>query len=250
MAGAIVGPFVGVGRSASLHFRTFFRGSRLWSGPLLLLISVGFTILAVTQGKRMSFYEETIAPNTLFGGLALLIPLLYSGGAWAEEVDRRTITYLLLRPTPRYSLYLGKVLCSSLIIAGLFLGAELICFGAISLGYPPEIIAFRLPDLLHHAEALFASALAYGALFSFIGVILPRFSLLVSIAYGAMAEVLLPELPVSFRYITIQHNVRAIAGLVLTPERAQAGLILLGYVILFGGLGALIAARRDYTFSD
>ena len=246
----IVNPLRGVLLAAGLHYRTFFRGSRLWSGPALLLLPVLFTLLSVTQGYQLAFFEQGIAPNTLFGGLALLVPLLYAGSAWSEEVERKTITYLLLRPTPRYALYLGKVLCSSLVSCGLFLIAELLCFGIIATTYSAELLTLRLQDLAHHCAAIFFAAMAYGALFSFIGVLLPKFSLMVSIAYGALIEVLLPALPVSFRYITIQHNVRVVARVELVPDWPGALLYLGLYTVIFLGLGALLASKRDYTFGD
>jgi ABC-2 type transport system permease protein len=246
----IVKPLRGIALAAALHYKTFFRGSRLWSGPALLLLPILFTLLAVTQGYQLAFFEQSIAPNTLFGGLALLVPLLYAGGAWSEEVERKTITYLLLRPTPRYALYLGKVLCSSMISYALFLLAELFCFGIITPTYSGGLLVLRLGDLAHHCAALFFASLAYGALFSFIGVLLPKFSLLVSIAYGALFEVLLSALPVSFRYLTIQHNVRVIARIELVPDWPNALLYLCLYAVLFLGLGALLASKRDYTFGD
>ena len=246
----MVHPLRGMALAAALHYKTFFRGSRLWSGPALLLLPILFTLLSVTQGYQLAFFEQGIAPNTIFGGLALLVPLLYAGGAWSEEVERKTITYLLLRPTPRYALYLGKVLCSSMVSCGLFLVAELLCFGIIATTYSGELIALRLVDVAHHCAAICFAALAYGALFSFIGVLLPKFSLLVSIAYGALLEILLPALPVSFRYITIQHNVRVIARVELVPELTDAALYLGLYTVILLTAGALLASKRDYTFGD
>jgi ABC-2 type transport system permease protein len=246
----VVSPFRGARLAASLHYKTFFRGSRLWIGPALLLLPILFTLLAVAKGYQFAFFEQYIAPNTIFGGLALLIPLLYAGGAWSDEVEHRTITYLLLRPTPRYALYLGKVLCSSLISFVLFLLAELICFGIIAPTYDGATLSLRLVDLAYHVSALFFAAMAYGSLFAFIGVILPKFSLLVSIAYGAIVEILLPTLPVSFRYITIQQNARAMTRAELFPEWPNAVLYLSLYVIVFLALGALVASKRDYTFGD
>ena len=76
-----------------------------------------------------------------------------------------------------------------------FLVAELLCFGIIALTYPLDVLLYRLPDLLHHCEALLLGSLAYGALFAFIGVVLPRFSLLVSIAYGALKRALKGDSP-------------------------------------------------------
>lgn len=249
-AAQLPSPLRGALLAGRLHWKTSLRGGRRWLGPLILAVPIFFTLLARLKGQRINFFEESIAPYTLFGGLALLLPLLYSGGAWADEVERKTITYLLLRPVPRAALYLGKVLASALLVAALLLGAELICFGSILTAYEPDIIVARLSDLWHHALALLLLALSYGALFSFIGVWLPRFSLLVGIAYGAIAEVLLPELPVSYKYITIQHYVRAVAGSDLGTERPQAVLILLAVTLGFSWLGASLASRRDYAFGD
>jgi ABC-2 type transport system permease protein len=246
----VVNPLRGAMLAAALHYRTFFRGSRLWIGPSLLLLPILFTLLAVARGYQFAFFEQFIAPNTIFGGLALLIPLLYAGGAWSDEVEHRTITYLMLRPTPRYALYLGKVLCSSLVGGALFLVTELLCFAMIAFTYDTPTLLLRLVDLGYHTSAIFFAALAYGALFAFIGVVLPKFSLLVSIAYGAIIEILLPTLPVSFRYITIQQNARAVARVELFPEWHMGVLYLLLYAVGFLALGAFIASKRDYTFGD
>lgn len=237
-------------RAASFHRKIGFRGKRGWLGPLLLLVPVLFSALAWYEGQKINAFEQSIAPYTLFGGLALLLPLLYAGGAWADEVERRTITYLLLRPVPRASLYVGKVLGASLTIIAWLWAAELLCFGIISSAYPLDIFLTRLWDLLHHAEALFFSGLAYGAIYAFLGVLLPRFSLIVGIGYSVLVEVVLPLLPTSFRRVTVQYYLHAIAGLDPSTERVYAILILLGYAVVFLAAGALLARRRDYVFGD
>ena len=47
--------------------------------------------------------------NFIPHALAPLAALLYSAGIIQDEVEDQTLTYLLLRPLPRWALYLGQV---------------------------------------------------------------------------------------------------------------------------------------------
>ncbi len=48
-----------------------------------------------------------------------LAALLYATGIIQDEVEEQTLTYLLLRPLPRWALYLVKLLATLLVTAAL-----------------------------------------------------------------------------------------------------------------------------------
>jgi ABC-type transport system involved in multi-copper enzyme maturation permease subunit len=242
-------PIAGALLAARFHLKTGLKGARAWLGPAVLLVPLGFTLLALARRADLPteparFFVEVIAKFTLFGGLALLLPLFYAGGAWSDEVDRKTITYLLLRPVPRASLYLGKVLSASLLVGALSCAVTALSEGLLGAAGAP------VPDLGRHILGLALGAIAYGALFAFLGLLLPRFALLLSILYGALFEVAVPELGFSFQVIAVQHWVRLAANLTPGGDIAISALVLLGYSAALLAAGALLASRRDYAFGE
>ncbi len=187
--------------------------------------------------------------------LVVLLPLVHGTALVAQEAEARTLVYLLVRPLSRGSLLAGKFLgswaatalqlvASLAVTAALLLGAE----GFAGAG----AWAGRLAGL---ALALVLGSLAYGALFTLVGLVFSRPALVgLFLAFGW--ESAIPFLPGWIRHLSVRHHLAAVL-----PSGALPGPMLsamhppdpaVGVAWLLGGAALALAAaiglfaRRDY----
>src|SRR5262245_2691083 len=106
--------------------------------------------------------------------LVMVVPLLLGTGLVSREVEAHTLSYLLVRPLSRGSLLLGKFAGSLRIMCTLLCGSFVLCtlvlLGADRFADAGEPLS-KLPAYL---LALCVGSLAYGALFTFVGLVSPR----------------------------------------------------------------------------
>jgi hypothetical protein len=179
--------------------------------------------------------------------LMLLVPLasvIVGSSVISEEVDDRTITYLLTRPIPRAAVFLGRWLASLTVLLAL-VGGSVLAHGKIveaksgsfvphaderveitrrdgrkreitRKGSDPELVAVtahgRLPDGLLSAVLLAAllGSTAYSAMFAALGT-LNKHPMIVGLGYCFAIEGFLTNLPGRSQSLSIQYYVRSYA---------------------------------------
>jgi ABC-2 type transport system permease protein len=147
--------------------------------------------------------------------LIALVSAVYTTAIINQEVEQRTIVYLLTRPVPRWKLLLVRYLVSVLVVFGIAaVCAVLTSFGAFrSLGGNPL--------LFNDLRALAVGALAYGALFLFISLIIHR-AMIVCLLFAFGWETALPNLQGSMKQLSILTYLQAIGD---HPEPDDRGLL-------------------------
>jgi ABC-2 type transport system permease protein len=136
--------------------------------------------------------------------IVALASAIFTTAIISQEVEQRTIVYLLTRPVPRWKLLLIRYLASVLVVGVLgVIGALLTSWGAFgSLGGN---------DLLgKDVMALLVGAFAYGALFLFISLIFNR-AMLVCLLFAFGWETSVPNMPGSMNSLSILTYMQAIA---------------------------------------
>src|SRR5216683_5772972 len=100
-----------------LTLRQHLRGRRLIVlSVLFLLPSVLAVIVKITAGSPPpGELEFAFVFNLIPHALVTLTALLYAAGIVRDEVEEQTLTYLLLRPLPRWALYVTKLLVTWLV---------------------------------------------------------------------------------------------------------------------------------------
>ena len=83
-----------------LNFKRMLRGRKLRFALVALVLVVGATLTAryVVDPDDPQLLVRDAIRTGFFGLLAYLLPFLFNSGAIAEEVETRTLPYLLLRP--------------------------------------------------------------------------------------------------------------------------------------------------------
>ncbi len=263
----------------------FFRGARavcqltlpmtLWSRRTLLMVMLGI-FLPLTAALFLAVKAIPDAgirtPGYIFYSNAfqfvqyyvMLLALFYGTAVVAEEIDGKTLTYLLVRPVPRSAILLGKGMAAWL-IGTLILGPLLtITFVLFTLGdgllYQGNASSFTVnfPTLLSDLALTMGTLAVYTALFTFIGTFFKRPVLWgIAIAFGWESWVAF--VPGLTRKLTVMHYVQslsqhatgrnvAISVLGQQTGTVQSILSLALIFVLFTVLSAWVFGRREYFF--
>jgi ABC-2 type transport system permease protein len=157
----------------------------------------------------MDILEFTLVFGLIPHALAPLTALLYAAGMIQDEVEGQTLTYLLLRPLPKWTVYLTKWLVTLLLCVCLIGGFAFALYLAIYWGTPGlwgEIVPGRA---LKTVAALALAQLGYSSLFGCLG-LLTRRSLIVGVVYIVLLEGVIANVPFVGRALTVVYYIRVL----------------------------------------
>jgi ABC-2 type transport system permease protein len=178
--------------SRTLSFGTAARGvydvsleGLLWSrrtaflGILLLLpvaLSLLYRVAAEVRAPRIAgfdLYGKFVAVYYV-RNVVPLVALFYATSLIADEVEGKTLTYLLSRPIQRSSILVGKLLAYLVTTLSLTLPAIVVSFFVLATAQGSAGLGGHIPDLLGDLGAVALGLAVYGALFTLLGVVLRR----------------------------------------------------------------------------
>ncbi|MCW3095697.1 MAG: putative integral rane protein [Chthonomonadaceae bacterium] len=141
----------------------------------------------------------------VFGFVLTILSVIFSSGIVAQEVEQKTIVYLLTRPLPRWRILLMKFLAAILVTTAVCalatLSAALATFGPAKLGASP---------LGHDILILPVGVTAYSAIFLLMGTLLNR-PLILGLIFAFGWENLIGVLPGYGQYCSIMTYLRVLA---------------------------------------
>jgi ABC-2 type transport system permease protein len=207
-----------------------------WVSPWALLAILNITVARQILGRRLLIFSLLFAMPILFAVLAhrfanpyladvtetvlifLFIPqallpltaLLYASGMVQDEVEEQTLTYLLIRPIPRWLIYLVKLVATWLVasvLATVFTAGALV---AVYWGVPsfePEQLVRRAALI---ATILSSSLFAYVAIFGALSLMIRR-SLVVGVGYIVLFEGALANIDFVMRRGTVMYYLRVLS---------------------------------------
>lgn len=193
--------------------RDFLRIRRLW--PWLLL--AGFCFFVAFGWSEWGFRPRpdriySLVSLTLVFKVLALASAIYSTSVIGQEVEQRTIVYLLTRRVPRWKIILSRFLASAIVVA---IVGILAAIGVSLAAYRGQ--AFANDMLWRDMGALVVGAFAYGALFILISLMVNR-AMLVCLLYTFGWELLVPNLKGDAAALSIFNYLEAIAN---HPEVSQ-----------------------------
>lgn len=244
-----------------LTLRQHLRGRRLlvlsllFAMPSALAALVGLT----SRYAPAAALEFAFVFNLIPHALAPLAALLYATGIIQDDVEEQTLTYLLLRPLPRWALYLIKLLATLLVTALLAVVFTAAAFATIALTASEPPAAGLVGRALTMAGLLGLTQVAYCGLFGLLGLLIRR-SFLAGVAYIVVLEGLLATIPTVARRLTMMYYFRVLvlrwlepAGgkdwqidLATAPQSRNCVLTLLGVGLVSAALAALLFAQREF----
>ncbi len=210
------------------------RSGRIRTFALLGLIPVVLAVVVrmVLRGRAgdMAAVSTEILMVFFLQFYIVILALFYGTSVAAEEVENRTLAYLVTRPVPKPAIVLGKAAAYAalmFILVGVTLAASFFILNAVRLGDPALYAEF-----LRYLGVLGLGLLAYTAFFAFLGTVLKR-AIIVGLIFGFGWENVIQYFPGSTQRFSIVHYLKS-----LLPYRPGSG----------GGRGvALLLFRLEPT---
>jgi len=152
--------------------RDLAKPKRLIIAALLICVPVGIALLI--RFKRGDRFEplpvyNTLTPVFVFGFILVILSVVFATGAISQEVEQKTIVYLLTRPIARWRLLLAKF-AAAVIVATATSWVALTCLALAVLG-PGKILHSQYT---HDLSIIPVGALAYGAVFLLLSTVINR----------------------------------------------------------------------------
>ncbi len=238
--------------------RDLLRPGKLTAAALMVTVAaIVATVKRASAGPGLfdaaTSYNE-ISALLVFGYIVVILSLVLSTGLIGQEIEQKTIPYLLTRPMPRWRILLAKYLAAVLVTTATVWLADFLV--ALALFGPAKIGASHLwKDML----ILPLGAMAYSGIFLLLSTVVPK-ALLYGLGY-AVIEPLLPRLPGDWQKISLLSYLHALAphldaGNVAASNQVSAVTYIAGWVawtvvvavILSSVIAALVVfSIREYT---
>jgi ABC-2 type transport system permease protein len=188
-----------------LHGRRWIIMAVLFLLPACLAVVVRST----TPDAPGIILEFLLAFMFIPQALLPLVALLYASGIIQDEQEEQTITYLLIRPIPKWAIYVVKLLATLTTAVLLTVIFTVLTYAAIYIGADTtaEDIGMRC---LKAAAIHSLAVVAYCCLFGLLSLLTNRI-LIVGILYATIVEGLLANLPFGVRLVTVIYYTRLIA---------------------------------------
>jgi ABC-2 type transport system permease protein len=188
--------------------RDLIRPGKLVAAALLVAVAVLIAVLMRASAGPGHFDPAAsyngISSVLVFGYMVVILSLVFATGVIAQEIEQKTIPYLLTRPMPRWRILLAKYAAAVVVTTATVWLADFVV--ALTLFGPAKLGASHLwKDIL----ILPVGAMAYSGLFLLLATIVPR-ALLYGLAY-AFVEPLLPMLPGDWQKISLLSYLHALA---------------------------------------
>ena len=194
-----------------LTLRQHLRGKRWIVMGVLFLLPIGLAILlrAISPDIPGIGLEFIFAFMFIPQALLPLVALVYASGMIQDEQEEQTLTYLLIRPIPKWALYTFKLLATLTTTVVLTMVFTALTYAAIYAGAAdhPDHLAHRcLTAALIHSLAVVSYCCLFG-----LASLLTRRTLIVGILYIVLIEGVLANMPLGIRLITVIYYTRVIA---------------------------------------
>lgn len=188
------------------------RGRRIWL--FILMFAVPPAIALLVRRHDTAYDPDESAMALLFmlipQGVLPLAALLFASSLVQDDVEEQTLTYFLIRPIPRWAIYVAKVIGAVLVtstLAALFTAATLAAIRWGVDGYGPAELA-REAGVLAATSSL--AMLAYISIFGLLGLVTKRV-LVLGVGYVVLFEGIVSNIPFLVRYGTVLFHVRVLA---------------------------------------
>ena len=224
--------------------------------------AVLFRVLSATHGAPPLGPADLYALMVAIYWVRNVLPLaalFYATSLVADEVEGRTLTYLLTRPLTRAAIFAGKFAAYLATTLTLALPAAVVTFFVLMTASGAPALGPAAADLLRDLGVMLLALVAYGALFALVGVLLKR-----PVIPGLMflyGWELLANLPGYMPRLTLTAWLRSLirhrpaeegfAGLfqqVLPGD--QALVVLMAVSLLLLGAAGWIFSRREYVLEQ
>jgi ABC-2 type transport system permease protein len=234
-----------------------------FAGLLPLLLT------ALWRSQGMELFDGSAFFSNLVGTLYLSILVYLVGLAFGvptihDEVEGRTITYLLTRPISRVAVYAGRLAAVQVIAAVLLALSLVLCFAFMVVGNFGVLDLEFVKQYVNHVWIVLLATMVFTGLFAIFGVVFKR-PLVWGVAYAFAWEGVVSKIPGQMQTWTLEFHVR---NVMMRDEDVQGSMIdflrrmmvenpdvspwvstglLLVALVAFSVIGGVIFGRREYV---
>ena len=171
-------------------------------------------LLSATLGEDEPSSKEfvnTLLDALLVAGILPIITLVLATAAFGNELEDRTLSFLVLKPLPRSLIVLPKLL-ASIIVGSPFLiasGVAATLIGGSSVGVALLVLDGNAQAALAVGVALFAGIVTYASIFTWAGLVTTR-ALAYGLVYIFLWEGLISTFFEGVRYLSVRGYILAI----------------------------------------
>jgi ABC-type transport system involved in multi-copper enzyme maturation permease subunit len=251
-----------VGAVFRMQWKRLIRGRRI---RLAIAIVAVVLVVGTLTAARYAAPETVPIPDLVrdaidwgfFVLLGYLIPFLFTAGTISQDVDSRTFSYFSTRPVDRHAILLGQYLLGAA-VAATILTAGVITLHLACFITEPSLLVDELPSTLRALGALLLLCIAYSAICSFWGSLVPDAAGLVATLHLAVLEFLLSNFPyvrlISMNYLATELAGLPKGGLPLpfgSPdiEPYIAAGVIPAVAIAFLALATVVVSTSEYRFA-
>ncbi len=195
-----------------LTLRQYSRGRRLLIVCLLFTLPslVAIIVRSARPSEAVNSFEMalilTLIPHTLLP----LTALLYAAGMIQDEIEDQTLTYLLIRPLPKWAIYLTKLLATVVLTVLVVTVFTVATYLAMAWGRPNPWEDILVVRALKTASLYALCLVGYCSLIGCLS-LFTRWPLVVGVAYIILFEGILANVPFAVRHLTVMYYFRVLA---------------------------------------
>jgi len=235
----------------------------LYALPIALAVliqQVGAGFKGPSVGYEPAFAEFVLLFNLLPQVFIPLTALVFASGMIQDEIEDQTITFLLIRPLPRWSIYAAKLAATLLGSIILTAAATAVIFVVIGWGQPEYWGSGGGSSRMLMVITLYALSLtAYHAIFGLLSLLM-RKAILLGVAYIILLEGWVANIDFVIRKGTVMYYFRILSerwielgraddynlNLPDAPTLQTSVLILLGTTAVTAILAMLLMSTREF----
>lgn len=186
-----------------LRFRKFIAAVALMLLPAVM--AVVWRVAADSADFDPEIMYNTIAGTLVFGFSLVILAVVFGTGALSQELEQKTIVYLLTRPLPRWRLLLIRF-AAAFVVVTITMWLSIIVLALVSFGLD------GLSDSRFHRDMLIlpVGVFAYGSLFLWLATVLNR-PLIYGLLFAFGWETWVPMMPGSFSKASLMAYLRVLA---------------------------------------
>lgn len=253
-----------------MHGKRWMIMALLFLLPAVLALVVRMTALEAQPIQIEFLFVFMLLPHAILP----LVALIYASGIIQDEQEDQTITYLLVRPIPKWALYTVKLLANVTTTVVLTAAFTALAYAVIYFGTdagPQAVMERAAKAIVVHSLAM----ITYCSLFGLMSLFTKRF-LIAGILYIIAVEGVFASFPFGIRLLTVIYYSRLIAyrlmpfvftkyGMTINmaseawhldadqnptlaghPTTDTCLIVLLGASLVFTIIAAVICSRREF----
>lgn len=208
-----------------MMLREYFRAGRIlaWVAVGFVVGLMSFAYVRLNPSGNSDLAYPTLSSILVFRVLALS-GAIFSASVIAQEVEQKTIVYLLTRPISRAKLLIARILaCATMTAAITFLSALAVSAAV----YGPRFLANEY--LWRDVPAILIGAVVYSGIFVLVSLIVNK-SMIINLLYAFAWETSIPNMPGSMYLLSVASYLQVIAERPSVPSTNAL-------TLLSGGLG-------------